>query len=434
MKIDLKVFQILIALLLSAIVFLFVDREILGVFYFYVLIILISIDILYKRKIELIHVWNAAFVFIILSEVFTKKFGNGFIDIEVLQYFIFANNIIFIGYVIQSTKTISFKDYVIRSSKFVPIAFLACEVIFIYFKIESALLVFSSGRVSEDMGESFVLDSLVSPLGFVLPAVIVYYFSIVLKKPILQSLLWAFPIFLIQFLIGTRFPLLFSVLGFILVASIKFSTTKFNLKKVIIIISSLILLLVVAEFMKTFRLRGLNNSEVVFQEDIHESETVHEWVLNYGSPEGVLVMNTLLFEHFEHRPHLYGSNIGFLLYFWIPRSLWSDKPTLLGNWFVRIYQSGFSEDHSVSFGFAGELYADFGYYSLLLVFFIGRLLKNANSFLISAMNSKGFQLVLGAMLLPYSFFFVRSPITATMNFLGVLFFYYLFKRLIFQEE
>ena len=153
-------------------------------------------------------------------------------------------------------------------------------------------------------------------------------------------------------------------------------------------------------------------------------------ILSFGSNEGVVDMTALLIKHFNTNPHLYGESSSFLLYFWIPRSFWPNKPTMLGNWFIREYRSGFSEGHSASFGFTGDLYADFGYFSLFFIFILGILLKRAENFKDKAINSNNFNIILGAMLYPFVFFFVRSPVTSIITFLSIILYYKLFKNIL----
>jgi len=66
-------------------------------------------------------------------------------------------------------------------------------------------------------------------------------------------------------------------------------------------------------------------------------------------------------------------------------------------------------------------------------FFLTSLKLVAENFKNSVLKIGGYDAIIAAMLFPYTFFFVRSPITATMTFLGMLLVYYIFKRLIFTK-
>lgn len=431
---SIKILKILSVGFISVIVLLINDYEQLGKFYFYTLAIWGTLEVLAKRKIELIHIWNVAFCFIILSEVFSDLFTFNAQRLDALKYLIIANNFIFLGY-ISKLHTKSNRSFKIgnrhKATKLTPIALVLCTLLFIRFKIDSALQAITGGRIGSNSEgeETFIIASIIDSLGFLLPALIAYYILILKNKSIGFATLLASPVFIIQFLIGTRFPLLFSVLGFFIVVLSKYPVQKVTFKKVIILVLAMSLLLFGSEAMKSFRSEGFGNTKEVVIINTQESIIPHETILNFGSPEGVLDMTSLMFKHFKYNPHLYGQSSSFLLYFYVPRSLWENKPTMLGYWFIRKYRSGFSSGHSASFGFTGDLYADFGLFSLIPVFFIGRILKFGEVFKTEALQSRSYQTVLGAMIFPYTFFFVRSPITSTISFLGVLFFYFLFKKL-----
>lgn len=429
-----KILKILFTLLLCIIVLFYDEYKALGSFYFYTLTLWGIFDIIKKKKIELIHVWNAAFGFIILSEVFSEKFNTSQLSVVALQFLIIANNVIYIGYVSCDK---SFKNKIENSKegiinynpkKITPYIIIMLVFFFFFFKISSAIASISVGRVGQSEEESFILGSIVNALGFILPALIAYYFVIINKKKILLAVLIASPIFIIEFLIGTRFPLLFSVLGFVIVVLGKFSIKGINLKTSFFIILSISVLLFGSKAMQNFRAQGFmsNNTNDLIQENYN---SIPASVLSLGSPEGVVDMTGLMFNYFERHNFMYGKSSSFILYFWVPRSIWPDKPTMLGHWLIREYRYGFSSGHSSSFGFTGELYSDFGFFSLIFVFFVGRLIAKANDFKNKALKSNSYQLVLGAMLFPYIFFFVRSPVTATINFIAILFFYFLFKKM-----
>ena len=93
-------------------------------------------------------------------------------------------------------------------------------VFYFAFSIEKALYTFAVGRnitynINADSNEFNLFGPLLSAMSFVLPAIITYYFTILRKKSLFISILYSSPIFLILFLNGTRFALLFSFLGFL---------------------------------------------------------------------------------------------------------------------------------------------------------------------------------------------------------------------------
>lgn len=432
-----KIPFLILIILITVVVYFFDGYRTLGRFYFYVLLIWGVTDLIIKRKIELIHIWNASFGFIILSEVFSDLFFVSERHIEALQFLITANNLVLLGYISKSYKKIKLLqprfESLNKTNKTFPILLLVLTIAFVYFKMNTVLSAVLGGRLSETGEGSFIFGNVVNALGFILPAVTAYYIVLIKKKSVLLALLLSFPVLIIQFLIGTRFPLLFSVIGFMIIIFARYPLQKLNFKQLLLGSLVALLLLFGSNAMKNFRAQGFTQSEIQLF-DSNSKNGFAEIILNFGSSEGVIDMTSLMFDYFDHNEHLYGESSSFLLYFWIPREIWPDKPTMLGHWFIREYRSGFSEGHSASFGFSGDLYADFGWFSLIPIFFIGRLLKVGENFKSKMLLSKQYQMVLGAMLFPYVFFFVRSPITSTINFLAILFFYYLFKRLMLSKK
>lgn len=435
-----KIFRILFAVFITVIIFFLENYEYIGEFYFYVILFWGIFDILHKKRIELIHVWNAAFAFIILSEVFASYYYYNNSMLVALKYLITANNLIFIGYV--SLSKVSYYNKPIyngpKPGNTGGLVLLISILFYTWFKSYTALNAIEYGRLGgggggEQEADYTLIRSIVNALGFILPALVAYYFLIIKKGSNFFAIILVLPVFIVQFLIGTRFPLLFSALGYVFVVISKHSQKKVTFKTQVILFVSVIVLFFGSKLMKDFRNQGFNtfqNDQAAL--DLTNEKGFAETILGLGSPEGVLDMTSLMFEHFQNHSFLYGKSSSFIFYFWVPRSVWEDKPKMLGYWFIRKYRSGFSSGHSASFGFTGELYSDFGLFSLIPVFFIGRALKIGETYKQMALKSGSYKMVLGAMLYPYTFFFVRSPITATMSFLGILFFHMVFKKILFK--
>ena len=81
----------------SFIVLIINDILLLGEFYFWILLSSCGIDYLIRRKIELIHIWQISFSFIILSEILSFDFYSNNYSLIALKYLIMANNILFLG-------------------------------------------------------------------------------------------------------------------------------------------------------------------------------------------------------------------------------------------------------------------------------------------------------------------------------------------------
>ena len=93
-----NIIKILLLVLVSCFVLLFTDYKSLGEFYFYFLIVIIGFNFIITKNLTLLSVWNTAFLFIILSEVFSLNFTSLNSKLPALKFLIIANNLIMIGY------------------------------------------------------------------------------------------------------------------------------------------------------------------------------------------------------------------------------------------------------------------------------------------------------------------------------------------------
>ena len=414
--------KIIIAVFVSLIVLLYNSYYDLGVFYFYAIIGFLIYDVVRTKKIQLLHIWNGAFLFIILSEVFVRD-NMSLYKLEALKFLIIANNIVFIGYYFKRKRHFKLKQkkkegsFSNRTNKSIGVLLILVVFLYVLYKYKYALVSYTLGRdIARHSIESNLLDSIFNSIELVLPAIIVYYFHFIKHKHIIVSFLVSLPIFIILVLIGTRFPLLFSVLGFVLTMNAVSVNSK-SFKKYLLLGGVAIFLIGASTYMREVRLSSSKNQSTYYAEEKEAYKYVPTYLSQYMSPEGVLDMNSLMFEHFDNNSHLYGASSSFLFYFWIPRSVWPDKPKMLGYWLIREHRSGFGDAHNVSYGFTGELFADFGYFALIFTFFIGILLRVGEDFKDYVFHSESYSIILGAMLYPYVFFFVRSPLTSTINFL-----------------
>lgn len=433
-----RILKILIALLVSSLIFLFNDYVVLGKFYFYVITTWLALDILIKKQIELIHVWFGAFIYIILSEVFWTNFPTNEYTCQALQFLILSNNTIFILYTLfkankklkETQRIIRFEKY--YTSQYAYIFLMFTTLFYIGFRLPGAIIAFRFGRIQALTMMSqhgLLLTSLLNALGFVLPAVIAYYFLFIKQTRVRTPLLFSLPIFIILFMYGTRFPLLFSVLGFAFVLQNKFMKQA-SKRTYIYLFISLAALLGTTEIMKQVRVGDIDVNNIANLRESAKAVDPPTYFSKYMSPEGILDMTSLMFAYFRKNDHLYGESSSFILYFWVPRQLWPDKPEMLGFWFIREYRQGFASGHSASFGFTGDFYADFGWFALIPIAGLGGLLGIAENYKNKKFKTGGFGIIIGAMIFPYVFFFVRSPITATINFLGILVIYQISKSLI----
>lgn len=399
---------------------------------------MILLDYLDKKSLSLFQVWLVGFIFIILSEAILIEPGINII--EAVKFLIVANCMILWGYMMPVKYKSHKNNYRLinrtKTSRLSPYILIVLVISYVLYSLPGAILTYRLGRnvavgiMWED--RNIIISSFFGSLSFVLPSIIVYYYKEIRgNKSILIPLLISMPIFAVLFVAGTRFPLLFSFGGFLIVAFAK-STGRIALNPKLI---GLLFLLVTSSFlMGQFRTGGLAGFESFASETVKESR-LSKRIASEMSPEGVVDMTALSMTYFENNPHTFGKSISFLTYFWVPRAIWPDKPTMIGHWLIRKYRSGFGSGHSASFGFTGELYADFGYFSLFFVFLLGMLLKWADLFRAYQLATPiSYSKVLVGMMFSYVFFFVRSPITASTTFIGILLVYFLIRSLLFKKS
>jgi oligosaccharide repeat unit polymerase len=314
--------------------------------------------------------------------------------------------------------------------------------IFAYFlyNLSHATIAYLYGRnYSDDIYEGNIMfDTFFDALGLILPSIIAFYFIVIKgKRNLFLPFILSTPIFVILFMNGTRYHLLFSFLGFIII--IKNSYDSIKKRDLIILILLPVLLFLSSNLMIQYRALGklgTNPSEInILPENITEHNSFAKTIASIMSPEGVISRNAMMFQYFESNNHLYGKSTSFIFYFWVPRSIWPSKPHMLEYWLIREYGiTGFSEGHSVSFGFPGNFYADFGYIGALIAcLLLGIGIKRLETFDIYLRKSNQYSSVLVAMLYPYIFFVVRDPITSSITFILILIVYTLF-GLLFKKQ
>ena len=248
----------------------------------------------------------------------------------------------------------------------------------------------------------------------------------------LKSFLVSLPVFLILIMLGSRFPLLFSAVGYMLCAEV-ITLNGMTRRQMWTVAIIAFLVMQVSSFMKTNRVAGRNDNPFQSEQLINEDSPFAVRLADHMSSEGIIDMMNKSHEYFQNNEYTYGASAGFIFYFWVPRMFWPDKPTQLGYWLPRKFLHNLSIWHSASFGFPGEFYADFGLFSLLFTVLFGFMLKRLEGFASESLQSNRPQRIMAGMLFPFVFFFVRSPITATTILIGILIFYYVFKAVLKQR-
>lgn len=444
-------FIILILLLISSIIALqSVNPLFVGDCQFYIYLAIVIVNFLYVRKINLLQVWILGYLFVINSDVllfFSQYKGTNY---WAVQFLTLSNNLFILGYLIDYTfikkrlpnygqKINNLNQY--RNKKRAIVFFLLIALftsIFIYTNIENSILRWLYGRsiTADQYGQVKFLTLITDNCHFILPAIIVYYFRIYLnKKSILLPLLVSLPIFAMIIMDGTRFVLLFAFGGFVIAGNL-FNVNKISLKSACIAVASILVVVPLAEFMKVKRsvvadeMSGI--TELYTETD--NAKILSQKIALYTSPEGVVKLMNYNHDYYQKHEFQYGMSNAFILYFWIPRSVWKDKPTMLPFWLFRKYEDPPTEGFSASVGFMGDFYADFGYFSLIVIFLFGFLINRLNCVCERCFSGNSFSRVLAAMCYPYMFFFVRDPITSSMVMVGMMVTFYIFKWVLFNKH
>lgn len=386
----------------------------------YLLLLLVNYS--YNKSFNLYQIWIAAYIFIVWSEMEIVAAGS-LPDNYVVPYirYTLSNCAFLMGYHIRQKPNYKFVEVSgkPRNESFYLSIIGALYIYYILTKYVETLNVFFSGRnygSGSALGGGTLLGSLTTSVGMMLPALIGYYYSKIKQSSIWPSLFLSFPIFLILLITTSRFKLLFSVLPYLIVTGI-LDLKNSSIKKNVLLAFSAVTIIVITGFFKSNRnvaIIEVDASEILRAQD-YTGGDLFETAAYQMSPEGVVKMAAVADAYFSTHDLHYGKECSFLLYFWVPRSWWSDKPTMLDNWLIREYEN-VSEGYSSASGFIGELRADFGWLCLLFMLLFGMLVRRLDGYtkIIIFSRPQSYNLVLISMLYPWIFFFVRSPLTATM--------------------
>lgn len=404
---------------------------------FIILILLIVIDFTKTKTLNLYQTWIAGFIFIIMAEIIQLSYQDnlGRTYIEPIVLFLEANNLVLLGYLFTKKKIrkVKYVYSVTGNKKAFSIAIYIAVIFFIANSYQRVIANLNEGRqLSNVLGSTTLLGALTEGLGIILPAIIAYYYGYINKNKILAFFL-ALPIFIIQFIFATRFKLLFTVIPFFIIMDIV-KIRNLNFRKCINLLVVAIVLVNFSGFIKENRnSAGFENQNHV---NVEEKEPFLLKLSKKMSNEGCVAMGKLANDYFKTHDLEYGKESTFILYFWIPRSMWKSKPTPIDHWLIRVYNPTISDKHSTASGFIGELRADFGYFCLLFAFIIGIALRKVNNYLFSifSYNGQTFNKVFVACLFPYVFFYVRSPIASTTTLVFEISVYLIFKWLFFHKS
>lgn len=195
--------------------------------------------------------------------------------------------------------------------------------------------------------------------GYLIPALIFLFIKTKtkLKYALIFALILSIPFWTTQFILGTRHHILFSVLsllGCIIILYPKIIRVKLNLFFLLIVLA-----LAFSTSMMHVRKVGYENF-FNFEEFKFEPEKTS------ADPSG-LYMNYVV-DYFNKQPYKYGQSISGLVFIWVPRSLWSNKPKGFNHWFYREHVSpGYKGFNSITCSYLAIPYSDFGIWGVIIV-------------------------------------------------------------------
>ncbi|MBS4019799.1 MAG: oligosaccharide repeat unit polymerase [Dechloromonas sp.] len=418
---------------------LFVANEeslrLLGYYYLAFPSIIIMAEAFILRRLSLLAVWQFAFLYIIVSELLVDyDLLSIWVNGDVAAKYVFMANALVVagysGYMLMRNK--HYKSTVIGrvcSNDVLLVYFVIATILVMVFMLPLAVTNLSSGRdtnIIDADSTATLLRTFVFGLGMVLPAIIAKQIvaNNVQQKNSLALYFLAISLLFVLLATGTRYYFLFGVGGFLVVLT---RDNIFNLSSIRMAIFALVLGIVAysAGAIKEMRGGGVHS----YQSESSYPDVNLPLLTSIGSmmsPEGVIRQTANLITYTEINDHTYGKAMGFPLYFWVPRSWWSDKPVMTGYWIVRHYEDGFSEGHSSSVGFFGDPYVDFGYFAFLIVFIYGIILAKIQTIVEANLLASSRYVDLCAIAYPLVFFFVRSPVTTLTTFVFMLIAWFFF--------
>lgn len=411
-------------------------------YHFYLLLSLLIVDVIFQRRISLLSIWIIAFIFIILSEILVKNYD--FKYDSSIRFLLIANDIYIFGFLLSKrSKKFSLPNLVCKNRN---LLLSVVGILYLIFIIHSyfILTMYINGQIEygsgNAMGSGSLLGVLSDSLRSLLPLLICFYFYKLKKKSVILPVLLCIPVFLVVAMGGARFKLLYCIAPFLVLANI-LPLNRITFKKSIVLFLVLCFFVMGSSYIKknrTLSVMNFNMKELMMNLDPinEESPYLSVKVAQYGSPEGVVEMTYLADVYFETHELTKGWSSGFLFYFWVPRFLWPSKPTMLDSWLPRYFNSNLADRFSSASGFAGELRADFGMFSLFFLFLLGMLMRKADHFIASIYetDNANYAVLYVVLLVPYFFFFVRSPLTASFSLIEQLIMLYIIRRLCFEKQ
>lgn len=429
-----------IILLLTSLLSFFIPIYVSGTFIEWTLflyLILIANNIYMHRRFTLFQTWNVAYVYVIVSEMILISHRSVITqDYQfAIAFLLLANAIFILGYKLahfHETEWETKYSYVLKHKRMFVFIFVFFILFYIYYKYGRALTNFYNVRkVGNALGSGSVMRIVVNAIGMVTPALIGYYFVYHTKNKWL-SLFFVIPLMIIQFMISTRFRVLYMVLPYLIIMNI-FPLQIDKKRKLLFVGLLLVVFSIGSTYLKKYRYTSIRE-DLDFSELYVQSSDPFVSFANKMSPEGVVHMTMIANDYFKIHPLSHGREIAYVTYFWVPRAIWKDKPTPIDFWLIREYED-IGESVTTASGFTGEIRADFGYYCLIIVFLWGIALRYLDMFIVvKHRKDKTYDKVITAMFFPWIFFFVRSPNTATIPFLLEIMLLLFIRKVLFAKK
>lgn len=386
------------------------------------LVAILIFSFLRTRSVLLYHMWIMGYIFIIWSEMYIVARNplrqEGYLE----PFFLFtiSNSLVLLSYRFRHARWKVKKAYSLVTSdqrKRMFWVLLIVSIVAIIVLIPGAINTYLYGRGhSSTPGSSAVIKGFWKSIGMVLPAIVAYYYCHYTKHP-WRSLWLAIPLMAITILGSTRYKMLYSVIGYMFVM---ISPKNFKIKYIVVFLVGAFVLIAWSSYVRNNRMQSAEDRET-FQLFENNRNSSKKSIADYMSPEGVVSMAVYADMYFSQNQLHWGKESAFLLYFWVPRIIWPDKPKQLSYWLIREFET-VAKKHSTASGYIGELRADFGWGSLFFMLLFGLFLKEGDFFVSQVNNSNydSFNRIIASLLYPTVFFIVRSPQTAIPAFLGML--------------
>jgi hypothetical protein len=247
----------------------------------------------------------------------------------------------------------------------------------------------------------------------VVPAMLTYEIMIRRGGSLLRAYLWASPFIALAFLSGTRFYFMFAATGPVALALIHRTGARRHLLRRA---AAAGFIYFASSVMLEFRGPGLLKQD---------GPTLLSSAMSVdpNHNEGVVRMTAAMIDFFHSTDFRGGQSFLAITTFWVPSNFWANKPPLLGWWLPRAIMgtSKFSPGHSISTGFVGEGYTDFGLIGAYLsAALIGVAIGSLARFTLRNALRPSCWSVLGALSYPATFFAVRSPDTTAIVMAGAI--------------